>query len=359
MSEIVTLNKNSPEFEKYLLGTFSKKMRALPVQSLNVNTDQETVTFKIVSLSEIDRPLALLVWLKTIKPRNFLYILFPLFLVLSKNLIDRTIQDVWTLIFSTLGVIYLYISLSLRSDYLDHMKGIDRINPEMGSQSIQKGWLTASRVRFASTLFAIMAFLCSLPVFIAFPQILIFLLATFFIGIVAFFSPRWSFKEFVGGEILIFILGGPLLVTGYEVALAGSSRLETLMLGFVWGWLAAFPQHLKNLENIVSLSQARMNNFVCKLGFDKAKIMIHWWWLLGLIWFLVYHFLYAGFFWFWFYGFILIFISLRFALRLSQLESSLGSEMMEVRKRGHYLFLMLLSLWFIENMWELTLVWKP
>ena len=56
MKRLVTLTKANSEFESYLLGSFSRTERAIPVQSLNISTGAEQVTFEIVAIEEIQVP---------------------------------------------------------------------------------------------------------------------------------------------------------------------------------------------------------------------------------------------------------------------------------------------------------------
>ncbi|HWU44056.1 MAG TPA: hypothetical protein VN132_11480, partial [Bdellovibrio sp.] len=192
MSQLLTLSKSSPEFESYLLGTFARDQRALPVQSLNVNSASETVTFKIVSLQEVQRPSWIVVALKSLKVRSFLLLLVPMFLILTKNYEDRSIRDSWTTIISTIGLLFAFISANLRNDFMDHMKGVDRIFSDSGSRSIQKGWLTAMQVKKMSTLFLVLALFCSLPVIFAIPLVAVVMAVAFAVGIWAQFKRKNS-----------------------------------------------------------------------------------------------------------------------------------------------------------------------
>lgn len=358
MRELITLQANSPEFKSYLEGSFSREKRALPVQSVHVNTNAETVTFEIVPVNDIKKPGMCLFLSKTLKLNGLLLVLFPIFFVLAKNSLDRQVRDPVSLIFATMGILFLYLGFSLRNDYGDHMLGLDRINPHLGSQSIQKGWITARTAKRWANIFVSVAFLSGLPVFIAFPQIFLFLLLTLIIGYLAFFSKSLSIRQWEGSEAVLMLLLGPMLTCGFEVAITGFCRRDTFALGILWGWLSLFPIHLKNLEHILSFTQAGLSNLVTAKGFDGGKKLVRWWWWVGFFGFLVYHYLYAGTFWFWFYGLFLGFVSLRFTIKLSNVDSPMGSEMAEVRKDGVYMFLLLNSLWFFEFFWELFQLWK-
>jgi 1,4-dihydroxy-2-naphthoate octaprenyltransferase len=353
--QYVTLDKKSPEFEAYLKGTFSTDKRALPVKSLNVNSSQETVTFEIVPLSEIQKPNFLVVWLKAIRIRSFLIVLFPMFLILAKNASDNSIKDPWTLLCSSLGVIILFAAVNLRNDYVDHVKGFDRIDEKLGSRPIQSGWLTADSVRKVANVFIFIAALLAFPVFIAFPQTLLFILLSAFIGYLTLYRLKFTFKEFAGGEFGILLLVGPLLACGYEMAISGTVRKETLLLGVLWGWLALLPVHLQNLELILTQSQAGVSNLITYLGFDKGKKFIHYWWFIGVVGFVAYHFYFSGFYWFWFLSLVIIFTSLRFANRLLNLQSPVGSQMKSIKAQGSYLLVFVIGLWIFEVLWILLL----
>jgi 1,4-dihydroxy-2-naphthoate octaprenyltransferase len=358
VSEVVTLSKGSAQFERYLLGTFSKEKRALPISTLNANSVQETITFEIKTLSEISRPSALVIMVHLLKVRAFILVLFPMYLILVKNTADKTLGDPWVMIFSTLGVLSTYIAVNLRNDYTDHMKGLDRINPAAGSRVIQKGWVTAAQVRSWAHFFVAIALLFASVVIFAFPVVVGVVLLTLLVGIWAQFLKKGSFKYHKGGEIFVFLLLGPLLTTGYQISIAGHWDLESLYIGAMWGWLVVFLQHLKNFEFIMINSQAGFHNTVTWLGFDRSKTLVKVWWLVFLAMFTCYHFHYSGIFWTWTLGSVLAFSSFPFFISLSNLQSPVGSDLIRARVRGYSLVMITIFLWTCENIWYWG-QWQP
>jgi 1,4-dihydroxy-2-naphthoate octaprenyltransferase len=351
VSEVVTLSKGSPEFESYLLGTFSKDKRALPVRTLNANSSLETVTFEIKSISEIEMPSLPVLLLYLLKVRALILVLFPMYLILVKNTADKTILDPVVVLLSTLGILCTYIAVNLRNDFTDHIKGLDRINPKAGSRVIQKGWMTAAQVKSWANFFVGLALGAASLVIFAFPVVVGVVLLTFLVGIWAQFLKKGSFKYQRGGEVFVFLLLGPFLTTGYHISIAGSWDLESLFLGVIWGWLVVFLQHIKNFEFIIINSQAGFHNTVTWLGFDKAKTMLKWWWLIFLSMFIAYHIEYAGSFWTWFLGGVLAFSAFPFFIGINNLQSPAGSDLVRVRKRGYNLVLVTIFLWALENIW--------
>lgn len=351
MSEIVTLSRNSADFESYLLGTFSKDKRALPLQTLNANSSLETVTFEVKSISEIQRPLLPVILLHLLKVRAFILVLFPMYLILVKNTADKTIRDPFVVVLSTLGILFAYIAVNLRNDFTDHMKGIDRINAKAGSRVIQNGWMTAAQVKSWANFFVVMSLLFAAIVIFAFPVVIGVVMLTFLVGVWAQFLKKGSFKYHKGGEIFVFLLLGPLLTTGYHISIAGSWDLESLYLGVMWGWIVVFLQHIKNFEFIMVNSQAGFHNTVTWLGFDKSKILLKVWWVLFLAMFIWYHMRYAGDFWTWFVGATVAFSSFPFFIGINNLHSPAGSDLLRVRRRGYNLVLVTIFLWALENIW--------
>jgi 1,4-dihydroxy-2-naphthoate octaprenyltransferase len=349
VNEVKTLSKGAPDFDSYLLGTFSKTHRALPVSTLNANSSRETVTFQIRSLAEIARPSWLIIIIHLLKVRAFVLVLFPIYLILIKNTADGTIKDPVVVLVSTFGILFAYIAVNLRNDYTDHMKGLDRINPQAGSRVIQNGWMTASQVRSWAHTFVIAASMCAAVVIFAFPLVIGVVLLTFMVSIWAQFLKKGSFKYHKGGELFVFLLMGPLLTTGYQISISGFWDKESLYIGILWGWLVVFLQHIKNFEYIMVNAQAGFHNTVTWLGFDKSKTLLKLWWLVFLGFFLAYHYRYSGNFWTWFLGAVLVFCGIPFFIGLNHLHSSVGSDLVRVRKVGYGLVLIALFLWAAEN----------
>lgn len=353
MSELVTLSKTAPEFESYLLGTFSKEKRALPLQTLNVNSASETVTFRVLPLKDILCPNPLTVCFMTFKVRSFLLVLTPLLLMLTKNIADGTLLDPLTSVIATVGVLLAFIAVNLRNDYMDHMKGVDRVLERSGSRAIQNGWVTAAQVKSYSSLFLALALLCSVPIVFAFPSVAVVIVLSLVVGLWAQFKKQNSFKYQIGGELALFLMLGPLLTVGYQLAMGAHFDQESFWIGCVWGWLVLFVVHLRNFMNILPSAQAGFTNTVNWLGFDKSRRLIALWWVAFLAFNLCYHLLFAGSYWGIYLTGVLAFVSVNFIYKLKNLSSSVGSELRAVFRSGFALFLITIGLWVFECLWYL------
>lgn len=360
MSELVTLSKNSRDFESYLLGTFSKSKRALPVQTLNVNSAAETVTFRIVSLQDIAPPTGF-VWIaQTLKLRSFIFVLVPLFLVLTKNIISQRADatafvsvDPLSAVLASIGVLLAFLSANFRNDFMDHMKGIDRVLVQSGSRAIQKGWVTAAQLKYASTLLLAASMVCSVPLLLVSPWLAGLVLFGVIVGVWAQFKSKNSFKYRIGGELSIFLMLGPLLTVGYQVAITGTADSESFWVGVVWGWLVLFVVHLRNFLNILPSAQAGFSNTINWLGFDRSRRMIAAWWGLFVVFNLILHWTHSGLSLGFYLGCVLALISIPFVLKLKKLASPVGSELRQVYRFGFYLFLIAIGFWVFECLWFL------
>lgn len=343
-SQLRTLEKGSADFQAYLLGTFSQTERALPVQSLNVNSQSESVTFRIVPTTQITRPPRIIFWVQFFKIKNFLLVLFPLFLITVKNLSNNTLIDPLAGLISAVGIFFAFVSLSLRNDYLDHVRGIDRVLTNRGSRAIQNGWATAASVRRKAIVFLVLALLLAVPVLVTFP-------AVFMPLIVGLAAGAWAYQ--LGGEFSLFLLLGPVLTVGYQLSMGMHFDLESLLLGGLWGWLVLYLTHLKNLASIIASSQARFKNTVNRLGFDKARRLIAVWWILFVVFYGAYHLFYSSLI-LGLYGTVLLtFITFRLVFKLKKLSTPAGSEMKVVYDSGRRLFQIAVIMWTLENFWYL------
>lgn len=275
VADLVTLSKSHPKFEEYLLGTFSETQRALPIQTLNVNTPREQVTFKILRDEDIQSPPAWFVWLKVLRPWQLGALLLSIAIILISPGVSIPRWEIAAL--SVLGTICLYISLYLRNDFHDHCYGIDRLQSTGGTQVIQRGWLRAVTVSRASWIFFVVGLLLGLPVVFSSPLILLLVGVMTFLGVLGLSLRTWGLKYRIGSEALSFLLMGPLLSIGLGLAVFGEWDLQWIYIGLILGALSLFAIFNRNLEQILGSSQAQVRNLMNYLGFDRSKSFLKFW----------------------------------------------------------------------------------
>ena len=349
--ELKTLSKQDPEFDSYLRGTFSTQFRALPVQSLNVNTQSEKITFEIWPIQKIRRPSFFKMWSQVFRFRDLVYVLFPLYIILVKNIIDDVVWDPLLALLSALGALSLTMGAFLFNDYLDHMKGVDRIHPRSGSRAIQKGWVTAEQTRTWSLIYLVVGAALGLPAVWVFPDLWILLAAP---GAVALFSwafPRVGLKYRRGAELVVFLLFGPFLTLGFQMAIGGGFDLEAIFIGILTGWHFTFLVHLKNFESLMVNTQAGFQNTISRLGFEKGKKFLEYWWFGFLVLMAVYQWFYHSSEWFLAFVVAPFVFSLGFLVSLRRLKSPAGSSLLLTVKFGRTAALLTLLVWILQSFW--------
>ena len=346
-----TFKKSDSDFKKYLMGTFSKTEIALPIQTLNVGTADETVTFEITAKDSIQRPHFFKYTAYLIKLNSYLLIVVPMFFVAFKNYLDDRFFDPFSFAVASISMLFLYAGLNLRSDLNDHISGFDRVIESVTPKPILKGWLTARDVSWLSWFFIFLAAIISVPVFILQKEEIRVVAVIFILFLCGQFFKKNSYKNQRFGEIILFILIGPGLSSAYQVALGSGIDTEILAFGLLWGFAILFLVHLNNFSNLLSSTQANIQNTMNKMGFDASKkFLILWLAGLNLFWILFHH-VYASTFWTWFGGLVFIFWSIPTAIQFSGIVSPVGSDLLAAHKTGKKNFLLMIGLLCLEQIW--------
>lgn len=269
-----TLSRQDPGFTAFLDGTFSDSHRALPVRSMNVDTAREEVTFEIVPVGEIRRPAsARLAW-TLMRPQSLNFSLGPMLVSLLYGW-GRQAQFRADLVVSALiAVVLFHVGVNVLDDYFDHRKGRDRLNPRGGSRAIQNGWVRAITLLHAGLGLVCLSILVGLPVVLASPSLILLTALFALAGGLGLVSQRIRLKYRGLGEVITFLLAGPLLTSGFVWATSGSAGREYAVLGCAFGFTSVTYYHLKNIENIMLDSQAGARTLAARLGFDAAKASV-------------------------------------------------------------------------------------
>jgi len=356
VSTFITLKKKDSDFQNYLWGKFSKTQIALPMATMNLDSPEETVTFEIVDKVSVKKPSGVSIFLTLIKFQNLFLILLPLFYVAIKNYVDNHFRDPTTCVIATMGMLFIFAALNIRNDVNDHVSGYDRVNVAQRGQygkPIQQGWITASQASMISWVLTLFAMAISFPVMLRQPEearVIAVVIVLIFAGRLL---SKNSYKNQRWGEVIFFILAGPGVVSGYQVALGAGVDTEGLAFGVLWAWGIQFLVHLNNFNHILTSSQAGIKNTMTNAGFDKAKKILIGWWCAFIVLWVLYHYFYASTFWSYLTTAVLIFWSIPTFIKISEIQSPLGSDLAEAKRVGYRNFLLMCVLLVIEFYWYL------
>ncbi len=289
MDSLISVRRQDDAFFSYLKGTFSNEWRAIPTESLNLEVKKDYITFRLVPVERVPQ---VGVW-------NFLWRVLRLeglslslggllAALVYLQVLNRPV-NVGIAIACFLPVACLHIAMNLFNDYYDHIKGVDRIG---AVKSIQMGLVRAIDLYYWGWAILSLGLATGLSVLVVSPQPTYLIVALAGFGILEFSSNRLGLKYLGYGELTLFLLTGPLLVVGYIWTVTPNIEVRDLLLGVLLGTLTVAFMHLNNLREILSASQAGVDNFATRWGFDKGKkfagiifalAALLWWGLLILM----------------------------------------------------------------------------
>src|SRR5690606_16731429 len=129
--------------------------------------------------------------------------------------------------------------VNLLNDYHDYVCGQDRVNPTGGSRMIQKGWVRAQSIQRAGFVLMGLAVLCGLPAILSNLSLMLIIALITLVAGLEFSSEHLGFKYRGLGEVIVFLLSGPLLGYGFFWAVTATFHPETVLLGCVFGFTTA------------------------------------------------------------------------------------------------------------------------
>ncbi len=269
MSQFVTVSKNDENFWPLLTGRFSKTQFAQPVRNLSVNSFEETVTFKIIEKQSLSLMQALFQWYSL--SRN-IYLIFPIIGGLSYLLGAYGAPDAMLLVSSLVCLQFFLLGLTLYNDYSDYVSGIDRINEYSSKKPLVLGLVRPYQARQLALVFFAIAFIAAGYCFFVKPMTLLLALLALLLGLSL--SATFVSRKFKGVSLIAtFLMGGPLLVLGFEYLFYGQMTLASGLLGAVFGYHALKYDFSKQVRDIFYSSRARVVTLSTLFGFERSKIL--------------------------------------------------------------------------------------
>lgn len=336
MTEYITVERNHPDYIKYLTGEFSKEHCAIPVRSLNTSKGHENVTFQLVKRSEIVKPSWFKILIQILRLDLLTLTLTPAVVVAFFIGTEASLQvSALTLI----SLFFLHGAVFCRNDYVDHMHGADRSNEKGGSQVIQQGWLAAVVVKRIYWVLMILSVLFAAPVMYLRPELLLLCGAVAVLGVFGYSHLRWARGHWVWGDLAIWLCLGPLLTCGMAWALLGEVSYAAFWIGAYFGTLALAYVEVRHTISMVVDDEAGLKTLPTRLGFDHAKTVI------------VSLFVIAGVIAVWSGELMVTLVGLNFWLALKgfQVASPLSSKLYEMPKRVIFIHFLSGLLFLVQN----------
>jgi 1,4-dihydroxy-2-naphthoate octaprenyltransferase len=267
--EFVTLTRQDPEFESYLLGTFSKTERALPVETYHPHTQRERVTFRVVSVADLQVPRWWVVYFRSIRPELAALTLAPAIAAWLNHRADLPDWTRWPSWFALAGIFFLHTAVFLYTDVQDHLLGEDRLNRRRGNQVIQKGWVSAWQMRLWALLNFALAIVFGVPAFANAPLELLVICGTAAL-LIAVVARKWAVRWGLC-DLALAMLFGPLLSAGVALSSFGHLTTGDLLLGVLFGCTTLWVFQLRQFESLFRSQAQAFRTLLGFLSFEQAR----------------------------------------------------------------------------------------
>ncbi len=175
--------------------------------------------------------------------------------------------NAWYLLpLAALGGLLLHAGTNLINDYYDYKNGVDR-ECSYGSSGVLVGGLlpTASVFRGALVAFGLAAALGVILIALrGWPMAALGVMGL--AGGYLYTGQPVGYKYYALGDLLVFVLMGPLMVIGGYLAVTGEYRHEVLLLSLPVGCLVAAILAANNLRDVVHDGEAKVTTMARVLG---------------------------------------------------------------------------------------------
>jgi len=172
-----------------------------------------------------------------------------------------------------LGSLLLHAGTNLLNDYSDFEKGVDKEDTYGSSRVLVEGLLKPQEVFKGSIVFLALGFLAGLilVVFRGIPMLILGIIGL--LGGYLYSGKPLAYKYKALGDMMVFILMGPLMVIGSYFALTGEFVARVFYVSLPVGFLVTAILHGNNLRDIAYDKRAHVKTLAGILGYGKAKMV--------------------------------------------------------------------------------------
>ncbi|EAT13720.1 prenyltransferase [Bermanella marisrubri] len=174
---------------------------------------------------------------------------------------------------SILALLLLQVAVNIFNDVADYKKLIDLPDSLGGSGVIQQAWLTSRQMSYLAWSSLFLSGLFALPAIMYAPvPVLICALVAFF-GVLGYSGWPFYFKYKGLGDVVVWLLCGPLLVFGMSSAVSGVFWEPVLFVGFYFGFAATAILNANNMNDMKIDLASGATTLAIKLGFTNARLL--------------------------------------------------------------------------------------
>lgn len=208
-------------------------------------------------------------WVKALRPESFGATLVPV--TVGSLLAIGAGEPVWGLVpFIFLSALALHAGTNLVNDYYDYDLGVDNEFSLGGSGVLVSGELTAKQIaRAAIVAFGLAAYLGTpLIILRGWPIVILGLIGI--AGGALYTAKPVQYKYWGAGDILVFVLMGPLMVGGTHYAITGEWSLTPWLVSLPVGLLVTAVLHANNLRDLELDAEFELKTLAIRLGRERS-----------------------------------------------------------------------------------------
>ncbi len=211
------------------------------------------------------------VWLQAVRAPFFTASVIPV-LTGAALVFFRGVAARWDLLpLIVLCAVLFHGATNIANDYFDFKNGVDKPGTPGSSKVIEQRLLEPAQLfRAAWILFGAASLLSLFFIPSRGPGVLVFLGLALLGGYLYTGSP-FAYKYLALGDLMVFLLMGPLMVTGTCFILTGAYGRDALAVSLPIGCLVAAILHANNTRDILYDRQARIRTLAGLVGFENAK----------------------------------------------------------------------------------------
>ncbi len=204
--------------------------------------------------------------IKTVRAQFFSVSLIPVLLAAALAKRDG-FPFQWYVFFSfTLAVIFMHSGANLINDYYDFRKGVDKPGAHGSGCALVEGLISPRQARVCSHFCFLAALIPGVLLAAMRGPVLLLMGSAGFLGGYGYTGRPFGFKYIALGEMLVFLLLGPLLVVSGYFAFSGRLPLSAAYVSLPAGLLAAAILHSNNLRDIGPDREAGIRTMALLLG---------------------------------------------------------------------------------------------
>ena len=211
------------------------------------------------------------IWCQTIRVFSFTASLTPVFIGAAVAFSDRK-HIAWVL-FPLIAIcsVLLHASTNVIAEYFDFKKGVDRRDTFGSSRVLVDGLIAPKEVLAGGYLLGLAGFLLGLILVAVRGWPLLGLGIVGLLGGIFYSASPIGYKYLGLGDIMVFLLMGPLMVGGSYFALTGAVDQRVLYVSLPVGFLVTAILNANNMRDIQYDREARVKTLENMLGYHFAK----------------------------------------------------------------------------------------